>query len=356
MDENTFKYANFANEVTSTTARGTSFTGYRNQGVDWQGDLSDAARDAMYWLDAVDVTSLDEGFSQKIITKRKYYATQGDISFDTTEATTSDISNFGTNLVDGVYITPTPYSKDAIVTNFGDRGNIRSLLQDKRDELSFGLSDLIDYTISRAIGDATETTSTVAGAMTLYGGDATSDATLETGDVLTTELINEAEALLSGRKAYYWNSGTWTLSSGTKNPWRSEIDRDPYVLMINQRQKQALRNSSQFTNAAEYGNRVVISSGEIGEYLGVRVIVSNNTESVAAAGTAPDGGSAPSVAMTRCILMKGRKAYTHVWGRKPSFTPFKKEWRDQKGIVLTCDFAGSIVHADAVIKIDVSDL
>ena len=355
MDNNTFKHANFANEVSSTTARGTSFTGYRNQGVEWQGDLSDAAIDTMYWLDAVDVRMLPPGNAQYIVQKRKYYATQGDVSFDSTEPTTTDISNFGTNLVDGVVIAPARYYKAATVSNFGDRTNLRPLVQDKRDEMSFGMTDLIDYTISRALGDATETTSTVAGAITLYGGDATSDNSLETGDVLTTELINEAEVLLSGRKAYYWTGGVWTLSSGTKNPWTNEA-RDPYVLMIGQRQKQALRNSSQFVNASEYGNRVVISSGEIGEYLGVRVIVSNNTESVASAGTAPDGGSAAGANMTRCIMMKGRKAYTFVWGEKPKFTSFAKEWRDQRGIVLTADFDGSTVHDDAVLKIDVSDL
>lgn len=355
MEENTFKHANFANEVSSTTARGTSFTGYRNQGVEWQGDLSDAAIDTMYWLDAVDVRMLLAGNAQYIVQKRKYYATQGDVSFDTTEPTTTDISNFGTNLVDGEVITPIRYYKATTVSNYGERTNLRPLVKDKREELSFGMTDLIDYTISRAIGDATETTSTVAGAITLYGGDATADSSLETGDVMTTELINEAEVLLSGRKAYYWTGGTWTLSSGTKNPWTNE-SRDPYVLMIGQRQKQALRNSSQFVNASEYGSRVVISSGEIGEYLGNRVIVSNNAESVASGGTAPDGGSATGTSMTRCILMKGRKAYTFVWGDKAKVTPFVKEWRDQRGLVLTADFAGSIVHADAVVKIDVADL
>lgn len=355
MDDNTFKYANFANEVTSTTARGTSFTGYRNQGVEWQGDLSDAAIDTMYYLDAVDVRMLPAGNAQYIVQKRKYYATQGDIAFDTTEPSTADISNFGTNLVDGEVIQPIRYYKSARVSNFGNRTNLRPLVQDKRDEMSFGMSDLIDSTISTALGDATDTTSTVSGAMTLYGGDANADSALESGDVLTTELINEADVLLSGRASYYWNSGVWTPSTGTKNPWSNEA-RDPYVLMIGQRQKQALRNSSQFVNASEYGNRVVISSGEIGEYLGVRVIVSNNAESVAASGTAPDGGSAPTVNMTRCIFMKGRKAYTFVWGEKPKFTPYAMEWRDQRGIVLTADFAGATIHGDAIIKIDVSDL
>jgi hypothetical protein len=125
--------------------------------------------------------------------------------------------------------------------------------------------------------------------------------------------------------------------------------------MIGPRQKQALRNSSQFTNAAEYGDRVVISSGEIGDYLGIRVICSNNIPATAAGGTAQDGGSAPSVDMSRCILMKGRAAYTFVWGRTPTFMPWEQLWSDLRGITLVCDFAGSVVHADAIVHIDVAD-
>jgi len=349
-----FKHANFADEVTSTTSRGSSSTFYRNQGVKWQGELSDAAKDTMYWLDAVDVKVLPEGNAQYVVQKRDYFDDGSTVSFDSTEATTSDISNYGENHIDGVVIQPVRYSKAATITNFGNRKNMRDLVSDKREELSYGMADYIDTTIALAIGDATETTNSVAGAMTLYGADATADSGLTAGDVLTTELINEADVLLSDHKAYYWTGGTWTLSSGRKNPWKNEAT-SPFVLMIGPRQKQALRDSSQFTNAAEYGNRVVISSGEIGDYLGIRVICSNNVERVAAGGTAPDGGSVTTVAMTRCILMKGRKAYTQVFGDKPNFKSFEKVWRDQKGIVLCADFAGSVIHSDAVLKIDVAD-
>jgi N4-gp56 family major capsid protein len=354
MDSNTFKKANFASEVTHTTSRGSSTTVYLNQKPVWQGELSDAAKNTMYFLDAVDVRMLPEKHAQYVVNYRKYYPLATSVSFDTSEATTSDISNYGTNLVDGVVIQPTPYSKSAVVTNYGNVQNIRDLIRDKMDELSYALADKVDNYIAAALGDATETTSTVAGAITLYGGSASADSGLAAGDVLTTELINKAEVVLSGKTAYYWNAGTFTKSSGVKNPWKNEAT-DPFVLIIGQKQKQALRDSSQFTNAAEYGNRVVISSGEIGDYLGIRVIVSNNVESVAAAGTAPDGGSAPAVDMTRCLLMKGRAAYTFVWGRAPRFSSWELPWRDQKGITLVADFAGSIVHADAVVKIDVSD-
>lgn len=355
MDRTTFKKvrtANFSNEVTSTTARGDSYTGYMNKPI-WQGEMSDAAKDTMFFLDAVDVRVLPEKQSQLKVPFRNYFPKGSSVSWVTSEAT-SDITNYGTNHINGVIIEPTPYYQAAYITNFGDFHNARNLVQDKMDELSYALADYIDVAIAKALGDATETTSTVAGAMTLYGGDAYSDNTLSAGDILTPSLINEAEVLLSGKTAYYWSGSTFTASTGIKNPWKNE-PTDPFVLMIGQRQKQALRNSSQFVSAAEYGNRVVISSGEIGDYLGIRVICSNNTESVAAGGTAPDGGSAPSVNMTRCLLIKGRAAYTFVWGRSPRFESWTKGWQDAKGITLVCDFAGSIIHADAVIKIDVAD-
>jgi N4-gp56 family major capsid protein len=357
MDRTTFdrnlKSANFTNEVTSSTARGSSFTGYMEHKVSWQGELSEAARQMMYFLDAVDVRQLPEKHSQYVVNYRKYFPTGASVSFDSSELTAA-ASNFGTNLVDGVIIQPTPYTKAAAITNYAEYQNLRDLVKDKMDELSYALSDKIDVYISDAISAATETTSSVAGAMTLYGGSATSDNGLSLGCVLTPQLMNEAEALLSGKKAFYWNAGTFTLSSGVKNPWRNE-PTDPFVLIIGPRQKQALRDSGQFISANQYGSRVVISSGEIGDFLGIRVICSNNAKQVAASGTAPDGGSAPSVDMTRCILMKGRAAYTFVFGRTPRFEPWEQLWADLRGITLVCDFAGSVVHADAIIKIDVSD-
>lgn len=357
MDKTTFdkryRLANFTNEVDSTSSRGTPFTGYMNKAI-WQGELSDAARDTMYFLDAVDVRVLAEGQAQYKVRFRNYYPRGAAVNFDSTELVATSASNYGINHKDGVIIEPTPYSKAAYVTNYGAYHNINDLVRDKMDELSYALADKVDTDICSALVSATETSSTVAGAITLYGGTATSDAALADGSVLTPSLINEAEVLLSGKIAYYWNSGVFTASTGTKNPWKNE-PTDPFVLIIGQRQKQALRNSGQFINASQYGSDVVISSGEIGNYLGIRVICSNNAYSVAAGGDAPDEGSATTVNMTVCLLMKGRAAYTFVWGRQPKFEAWSKGWEDARGITLTCDYAGSIVHADAIVKLHVSD-
>jgi len=349
------KHASFANEVSSTTSRGSALSGYVNQGVEWQGELSDGALDEMLWSSVVDVRMLPEGNAQYIVNKRKYYDRASDVSFDTSEATTSDISNYGTNLVDGVVIAPAPYSKAATITNYGNRKNIRDLLKDKMDELSFGMADEVDSYISEQVSTgATATTSTVAGTQVIYGGDATADSGLIAADVMTVEKINEAEAIMRGKTAYYWTGGVFTACSGTKNPWQN-TGSEPYVLMIGPQQLKALRGSSQFVNAAEYGSDSVISNGRIVNYLGVKIVVSNNAWSVAAAGTAPDGGSAPAVNMTRCALLKAKKAFTLVYGHKPTFKKWEKAWRDQTGVTLTSSFQGKVIHDDAIIYIDVAD-
>jgi len=351
----TYKHATFANEVSSSTSRGSPFTGYVNQGVKWQGELSDAALDEMLWASVVDVRMLEEGNAQYIVNKRKYFDRASTYSFDETEPTEADISNYGTNLIDAVVIQPAPQYKLARVTRFGNRVNRRDLLKDKMDELSFGFADLVDSYISEQISTkAAMTTSTVAGAMVIYGGNATADSELTSTDTLSIELINQADALMRGKYAYYWSSGVFTKSSGTKNPWQNTVS-EPYVLMIGPNQLKALRGSSQFTNAAEYGSDSVISTGRILDYLGTKIIVSNNIYSVAAAGSAPDGGSAPSVDMTRCVFMKAKKAFTLVWGEKPSFVKFDIHERDQEAVKVRGDFAGKVIHDDSIIYIDVAD-
>lgn len=379
MDRSTFekKYrgfsANFTNEILSTTSRGTSFTGYVNEGVVWGGELSDGAKDSMYFMDSVNVRTLGVGNALWIEPYRNYYPR--DLTFDTGEPSdnTSNVTFYNTNHVDGVTIRPTQVALGAVASEFGLFHNIRDLLRDKMDELSYALTYRIDTAISAALSAAKESTSSVSYALQLYGGDAYQDAGLTAGDVLTPSLVVSAKVYLQSKYAYYWNSSTLTKSSGTKNPWRSEAT-DPFVLIIGPQQEGALLNAPQFYKVNEYGNRSVISSGEIGDYMGIRVIMSNNVPQEAAGAAATSGyitsgatysstttldgktsASYPAVDITRCFLMKGRAAYTFVWGRTPQFTPWEKPWINMRGITLVCDYAGSLIHEDAIVKLDVAD-
>lgn len=55
-------------------------------------------------------------------------------------------------------------------------------------------------------------------------------------------------------------------------------DWDPFAIVISSDHKKDLRTDSQFTNAAEYGSDEVVLNGEIGMYLGLRVMVSNTID------------------------------------------------------------------------------
>jgi len=86
----------------------------------------------------------------------------------------------------------------------------------------------------------------------VYGGDASSAATLETGDVITTDM---------------WANAVYKLRS---------INLKPFTGFINAIQEYAFIKDSQFVNASEYGDREVILNGEIGKYLGVKIVVTSN--------------------------------------------------------------------------------
>jgi len=105
--------------------------------------------------------------------------------------------------------------------------------------------------------DSTGTTSSAGTTNVVYGGDATTVAEVADADIMTVDLVADAMAELEA------------------NNW------DPKWLYLGSKMIQAFRKSSQFVNAAEYGSDQVIQRGEIGNYLGVAIIVTNNVNSYA---------------------------------------------------------------------------
>jgi N4-gp56 family major capsid protein len=93
-----------------------------------------------------------------------------------------------------------------------------------------------------------------------------SNASCDSGDTLTPEDLNEALTLIEEDN-------------------RAVAGDGDLVFFCHPRQIQALRDDSQFTNAAEYGSRDVIATGEIGSYLGIRIIPTTNVQSYTSSGT-----------------------------------------------------------------------
>lgn len=85
----------------------------------------------------------------------------------------------------------------------------------------------------------------------VYGGDAADPSLLDAGDKISTDLVADAIELLK------------------------EDNAKPYLLFISPAQENVFLKSSQFTNAAEYGSNEVVLNGEIGKYLGVKILVTS---------------------------------------------------------------------------------
>jgi len=164
-------------------------------------------------------------------------------------------------------------------------------------EAKFILIEDIEEGIEEAITDAYDTAVTTN---VVYGGDATTPATLDTGDKFTLDLLADAIQKL-----------------GTK--WR------PSLLFITSYQRAILHKSSQFTNAAEYGSNEVVLNGEIGKYLGIKVIETDLTKQYAngAQDLGVSGGTGLwGAAGTSCQLIgvtrSGRKPGIMAWKEKPN--------------------------------------
>ncbi len=201
-------------------------------------------------------------------------------------------------------------------------------------EAKFILVEDIEEQIENNIADAYDAgvTSNV-----VYGGDATTPATLATGDKITVDLVADAIDKL-----------------GTK--WKAAM------LFISSAQRKVFHKSSQFTNAAEYGTNEVVLNGEIGKYLGVKIIETDLTKAYTA-GDQDDGvDSTPGLwgpTGTSCLLVgttrSGRKPAALVWKEKPSVDYEYLKRKATHYLLSDVAYDTGIIHEKACCLIKVSD-
>ena len=349
-------------DVSSTTARGTSYTGYRNQKTFFSGQLTDAAKASLVALSSVEEAKLPKGNFQYNARFRSVYPDTDAVTFTAGEPTGADVSEFNTNYKDGVIIEPTQQSVQTYVQWNADRNNIYDLMRDKQEELSYALATKVEKFIlqngtygllSATVSDA----DAERGAMVIYGGSNTSDAAISSGDGLTTAMLNEGNTRLKSIVQYYRSGGSGALvkSSVKKNPWTNE-KTDPFVCILAADQTRDFLDSSQFISADQYGGREPLLNGEIGKIFGIKLVESQYTPVTDSGSSSWDGSGNATTDLTRCILMKGRAAYTFVWGQEPSFVMDKKLERTKDQMVLWTTYSGGVVHSDAIIFLDVATL
>ena len=123
------------------------------------------------------------------------------------------------------------------------------LIGDAKRYIAEDIADDVDLAIATMLQSTTVTNQ-------LWGGDATQVEDLTAGDVLTTDLIADA------RRQIMLNNFV------------------PKFIVISPWNEATLMKDSQFVNASEYGSNTIVLKGEIGTYLGMKVIVKTNVHFV----------------------------------------------------------------------------
>ncbi len=123
----------------------------------------------------------------------------------------------------------------------------------------------------------------------LYGGDASDASGLTTGDTITVDLVADAIAELKDANSF-----------------------QAKAFFVANEQEKVFHKSSQFTNAAEYGGREVVLNGEIGKYLGMKILSTENTTAYANSATDTSDSTAWGAAGHSCLAV-GDFANRKVW-------------------------------------------
>lgn len=154
------------------------------------------------------------------------------------------------------------------------------LLAQARYTIAQDLADDVDLALATALSTTgIDTTNGV-----VFGGDATSVTEIAAGDVITTDLIADAIRIIE--------SSNFVAK----------------YLVINPYQKATMLKDSQFVNASEYGSNEIVLKGEIGSYLGLKVIVTTNENlNYAATETETNEAASAAVAMNVCPVIGERK-------------------------------------------------
>ena len=348
----------------ASDVQGSSFTAQALEPAIWLQNILDAAKQRFFFLNFCYLTELQKGQKEVVIPYRKQYLGSAGVTYVTTTPNDGTaVTSTTLNNLEGVTITPAMQASRVSISNYAIQVNAVDLIRAAQEELVYSIGDKVDQSIAVAVGNALGSSSTVPGATTLFGGNATSDALLTTGDIMTTDLAVEArKALMSKYKEYRASNtgaagGATGAVSGTVlgNPWTNSPDA-PFVMFVGPAQELAFLKDSQFMNAAEYGSNKVIMNGEIGEYAGIKIIVTNNVEQIASGSEGPDAATANvTVNMTRCIMMKSQKAVAFCWGKQPSLKFWDNVPQVSQDIVLETAYAASVVYPDAIVFIDVAD-
>src|SRR3990167_9181616 len=162
-----------------------------------------------------------------------------------------------------------------------------------------------------------------------YGGDASLVGTLEPGDKISPDIVKRAKTLIRN------------------------LSGKPMFLIIHPDQEGDLLEYTQFTNADEYGGREVVLNGEIGKFVGLKVMVTENVnaKTIGADSWGADGHLNFVVGQNHI----GQNAVSLVWKEKFTYSyEYLKRFANHYIYRDAC-YAAQLVQEKLVCEIAVTD-
>lgn len=359
-----------ATATTSSSVRGTAFSSYPYplQPILYLRSAIDAAKERMMFQQALNQYTLPVGHKDITVPYRTTYLGAGSWETSTAEyAAGSEIAWTQVNTADGKLITPTQYNYGIALSNFAIRTSALNEVQYMREELSYMYENALDSDARDAIfgtvnaSDAatapTEMADATRGAQTIFGGIATdADNSLNSGDVLTLAMFAKARRLLMSNIGYYWSSNTWTKSSTAKNAWMPTAG-EPFLCYIAPEQEEAFLNETKFTNASEYGSNEILLNGEIGKYIGVKILTTTKVPSFKSGDEIKVATAQDTVDTTGhiCGMVKAGVCGAQVFGLSPNVSVFDWPNADQVRMKLSMAYASDDIMSDSIVRMVVAD-
>jgi N4-gp56 family major capsid protein len=314
--------------TTSTAGLNSIVTGV--VGKVWLNELIQAAKKKMFFEQFAYVTNAPKGAKDVAV---PLYTSNISFSLTTAQATTRTFTTI--NNLQTVVFTPTTkkfgaaISKDVVRTSQVDtvRFAREQMVYDAAINIDLGFDTLL-HSAAAYSGNGPAALGPIAGTGTnaiLYASRA-NEAALVAGDTLSTDIVARANRIL---KAKYWYP---------------EADR-PFVLFIPAVCEEALLRDSQFVNAAEYGSNDVVMNGEIGKYLGIKVISTENCTAV----------TLNSLAGHYCYLVKAKVSYGIVYGERPSLDAEYRKNQAEYRVYLDMCYDQKVLQDSAIQVICVLD-
>jgi len=343
-------------DTSTTEVRGPGDTVYRLQPRIWLKNIVDAAKKRQYFTQFAYQTVLQKGQKDIVIPRRRKYLSSGTEANWLGSVGENTAVNYTAQInMSGVTVSPSPTNYGCTVSNEALRTTAVDLIRACRDDLTYVVGDEVDITVANAMNsDSNRAVAGAFGSQAIYGGGATSAATVATGDTFGVDMVAKAKRYLQSTVCHYWTYGTSeSVTSERKNPWHNEPGA-PFVLFVAPEQEEILLTDSQFVNASEYGDPSVVKNGEIGSYLGVKIVVANNTPYYDASTTHADG-TTTAVAQHRCMMAKSQKAVALAYGQKPKLYVVPYPINLQTRLIIEQSFAASMLQPDAIVHINVAD-